>query len=102
MSYYWIKQLHVATVVFTIGFFALRLYWMRQQPQLVSRRWVRRVSVANDSLLLCAGITLAVLSGQYPLAAPWLTAKLLALLLYIGLGIFALRRGRSRRARSAR
>ena len=100
MSYYWIKQLHVATVIFTVVFFALRLQWALYRPALVKRRWVRRLSAANDTLLLVAGITLAVWSRQYPPAADWLTAKLVALVLYIGLGSMALTFARRRRARA--
>ena len=41
-------------------------------------------------------MTLAGLSGQWPLAQAWLSAKLLALLVYIGLGMVALHWGRTR------
>lgn len=99
MLYYWVKELHVATVIFTVSFFSIRLFWMYTGSGLVERRWVRRLSQANDSLLLIAGITLALMSHQYPLVMPWLTAKLLALLLYIILGMFALRWGRTRQQR---
>jgi len=100
MTYYWIRELHIATVIFTIGFFALRFHWMLHRPQLVSNKWVKNLSVVNDTLLLCAGIALGLLSHQYPFATPWLTAKLLALLLYIVLGSMALKRARSRRQRT--
>ena len=99
MSYYWIKQLHVATVVFTIAFFALRLQWALHRPALVKRRWVRRLAAGNDTLLLLAGISLAIWSRQYPLVADWLTAKLVALLVYILFGSMALTYARRRGAR---
>jgi len=99
MTYYWIRQLHIATVVFNICFFSLRFYWMLYHPPLVQRRWVRRLSQFNDTMLLTAGIAMAVMSRQYPFDAPWLTAKLLVLILYILLGTMALRLGRSRRER---
>jgi uncharacterized membrane protein SirB2 len=99
MSYYWIRQLHITTVVFTIGFFALRFYWMMFHPHLERQRWVRVASVTNDTLLLCAGIGMAVLSAQYPLVQPWLTAKLIGLILYIILGTLALKRARERNVR---
>jgi len=99
MTYYWIRQLHIATVVFNICFFSLRFYWMLYHPALVQKRWVRRLSQFNDTMLLTAGIAMAVMSHQYPFDAPWLTAKLLVLILYILLGTMALRLGRSRRER---
>ena len=46
----------------------------------------------NDTLLLSAAIALAVMSAQYPLVQPWLTAKVVALCLMLacvgGLGRF--------------
>ena len=86
MTYYWIRQLHIATVVFNICFFSLRFYWMLYHPALVQKRWVRRLSQFNDTMLLTAGIAMAVMSHQYPFDAPWLTTKLLVLILYILLG----------------
>lgn len=100
MTYYWIKQLHVATVVFTICFFVIRFYWMLRRPQRLGRRWVRQLSMWNDILLLSAGITMVILSHQYPFSSPWLTTKLLMLLLYIVLGSLALKYGRSRKTRT--
>lgn len=99
MNYLWLKQLHLATVAFTLAFFAIRFYWMLYRPELEYRPWVRPLSVANDTLLLAAGLSMAIISGQYPFALPWLTAKLIALLAYIVLGAFALRRGPTRRVR---
>lgn len=68
----------------------------RASPNL-RRRWVRIAAPVVDSVLLASAVTLAVLSRQYPFAQDWLTVKLLALLVYIGVGLFALRRAPSRR-----
>ena len=100
MIYYWIKQLHVATVVFTVAFFALRYYWMLRQSPLSRAAWPRDLSVLNDTLLLLAGISLATLSSQYPPQSSWLSAKLIALVVYIVLGSIALKRGKTRRVRT--
>ena len=56
-------------------------------------RWLRIAPHLVDTLLLTAAITLAWRSHQYPIAQTWLSAKVVALLLYIGLGTIALRRG---------
>lgn len=60
---------------------------------------VRVVPHVNDSLLLAAGVVLALRLQQYPLVHGWLTAKLVGLIVYIGLGLVALRFGRTRRVR---
>jgi uncharacterized membrane protein SirB2 len=100
MLYYWIKNAHLATVTFNIGFFMLRYFWMLNRSPLVQKRIIRRISQFNDTLLLLAGISMAILSSQYPFQSPWLTAKLIGLLVYIILGTLALRRARSHRART--
>lgn len=42
----------------------------------------------------------AWLTHQYPIAQPWLTAKLVALVMYIVLGTFALKHGHTLRVRA--
>ena len=70
---------------------------MQWRPHRVRRVWVRALAQINDTLLLIAGITLAVMSRQYPIEVPWLTAKLIALVTYIILGSLALRWAKNRR-----
>jgi uncharacterized membrane protein SirB2 len=54
-----------------------------------------------DTILLASAIALAVMIRQYPFAAPWITAKVVALVLYIVLGSIALKHGRTPRIRIA-
>lgn len=79
----------------------LRGWWMLRDDPRLARRWARTLPHVNDTLLLMAGVTLAVWSGQYPPASAWLTAKLSALLGYILLGALALRPGRPKALRVA-
>jgi len=60
---------------------------------------LRRLSYAIDTLLLGSAVLLAGILQQFPFVSSWLTAKLLLLVAYILLGIFALRRGRTRLTR---
>ncbi len=89
-QYLFVKNLHVTCVVLSISLFALRgvlqlrgVAW-RQWPLL---RWLPHLV---DTLLLSAAIWLSWRIAQYPLLHGWVTAKVLALLLYIVLGHFAL------------
>ena len=93
--------MHVSTVGISFSLFLLRGVWMLRDNARLNQRWVRVLPHVVDTLLLASAITLAVMSAQYPFQAPWLTAKVLALLLYIGLGMMALRRGRTRTIRTA-
>jgi uncharacterized membrane protein SirB2 len=101
MAYSLLKQLHLATIVLTLALFVLRGAWMMGNSPRLQARWVRIVPHVNDSLLLASGIGLAVLIRQYPLVNGWLTAKFFALIFYIALGTFALKRGKTRGQRIA-
>lgn len=94
-----LKTLHVGCAALSLGGFVLRGTWMLRSSPLLHHRLTRILPHLNDSVLLGAGIGLALLIGQYPLTHAWLTAKLLALLAYIVLGSIALKRGRTRRLR---
>ncbi len=99
MVYYWVKNLHLTTVTLNICIFMLRFYWMMQKSGWVHKKPVRYISVINDTLLLIAGISMTLMSQQYPFVAPWLTTKLVVLLVYIIFGSLAIKRGSSMRVR---
>ncbi len=99
MSYLLLKHLHVTCVVLSGLGFCLRGWWMLHDSSRLGQRLARVAPHVIDSLLLGSAITLAVLSGQYPFAQAWLTAKLFALLAYIFLGMMALKRGRTKAIR---
>ncbi len=88
--------MHLSTVAFNISFFTLRFYWMVNGSRLGKQAWTRYLSQFNDTLLLVAGISLAIMSQQYPLTHDWLTAKLVGLIFYIVAGTLALKRARSK------
>jgi uncharacterized membrane protein SirB2 len=104
VTYILIKQLHVACVILSISGFCLRgvlQFGVAQKSALARRlsaklRWLPHV---NDTVLLAAAITLAVMIEQYPFLDAWLTAKVLGLIAYIMLGSLALTPGRSIRLR---
>ncbi|MCX2981776.1 regulator SirB [Halieaceae bacterium IMCC14734] len=81
--------------------FILRGVWMLRGSPLLRLALTRRLAMSIDSLLLLSALGLATISGQWPLQQAWLSAKLAALLLYIGLGMVALHWGRNRVERGA-
>ncbi len=97
--YFAVKHLHVAAVALSFSLFMLRGYWMLNDSAMLQRRWVRIVPHINDTILLGAGIWLAVMLRQIPGVSGWLTAKIVALIVYIVLGTVALKRGRTRTGR---
>ncbi len=100
MNYLLLKHLHMTCAALSGALFLLRGLWMLQDSPRLGQRWVRTLPHLVDTVLLASAVTLAIWSAQYPLAQPWLTAKVGALLLYIVLGSVALKRGRSKPVRA--
>jgi uncharacterized membrane protein SirB2 len=100
-SFTFIKQLHLACAALSIGGFVLRGVWMLRASPLLKARLTRILPHVNDTLLFGAGLWLMVTTRQVPDQHPWLTAKLIAIVVYILLGMVALKRGRSPRIRAA-
>lgn len=95
---YWV---HVTCAWLSVAGFLLRGVWMVTGSPLRATRPARVLPHVLDTVLLGAAIVLATLSARWPFAVDWLTAKFLALLLYIGLGLVAFRFGRTPRVRIA-
>lgn len=99
MSYLSLKHLHVACVVLSGLGFCLRGWWMASGSPRLQARLTRVLPHVVDTVLLGSALTLAWMSGQYPFAQSWLTAKVFGLLAYIGCGAMALKRAPCRAAR---
>jgi len=101
MDFAALKAIHIATVAISYALFFVRGIWMLTGSPLLERRWVRVVPHVNDTVLLAAAIWMAIILQQYPGTQGWLTAKVAGLFAYIGLGMAALRYGRTRGVRLA-
>jgi uncharacterized membrane protein SirB2 len=86
-----IKNVHVVLAYLTVAGFALRGAWSFIDSPLKEQRWVRVAPHVIDTLLLVMGITLAFQLGVSPTGDPWLGTKIVGLLVYIGLGVLAMR-----------
>lgn len=97
-----LKLIHVSAVTASGSLFFLRglalnffaAKWPMSAP-------VRYASYTIDTVLLAAAIALTIVIRQYPFVDSWLTVKVLLLVVYIGLGTFGLKRGRTRGQRIA-
>lgn len=101
MEYPMLKHLHMSFALLSGSLFILRGVWMLRASAMLQRRWVRIAPHIVDTVLLASAIWLAVWSGQYPFEQGWLTAKVVALVGYIGLGMVALKRGKTPGVRAA-
>jgi len=95
-----LKAVHVGSAIFSITGFVLRGMWALQDSPLLKARTTRILPHVVDTVLLVSAIALALRSAQYPFVHAWLSAKVLALLVYIVLGSIALKYGRSRWVRT--
>ncbi len=95
-----IKALHVACVVLTGMLFTCRGLLMLAESEYTNHIVLRWTSYVIDTTLLIAGLLLMQITSQYPVTHDWLSVKLGLLIVYIVLGIYALRRGHSLRSRT--
>ena len=93
------KLLHTACVVCSGVLFSTRGALMWVESRWTNDAILRRLSYAIDTVLLGSAVSLVGILHQYPFVSSWLAAKVLLLVVYIMLGIFALRRGRTRLTR---
>lgn len=96
-----LKFIHVGCVILSLASFTLRASWMLTAPARLRERWVRIAPHMIDTVLLASAVALAFQIKQGPFVHHWLTAKVLALVVYIVLGSIALKRGKTRRVRIA-
>ena len=95
-----IKFVHVAAVILSGSLFALRGSLMLVRSRFTHHPALRYLSYVIDTILLTAALMLVAILHQYPFVQAWLTVKVLLLAVYIVLGVFALRRGRTRAVRA--
>ena len=97
--YFLIKHIHQGSALLSLSLFVLRGIWMMGWPHLLQARLVKIVPHIIDSVLLASALILAWVLQQYPFVHGWVTAKVIALLVYIVLGSIALKRGRTLQVR---
>lgn len=94
-----VKAIHLVCASLSITLFTIRGVWHLRASERLKLAWVRVAPHVVDALLLLSGIVMVLWTGQYPGAVPWLTVKLVAVVVYIGLGMLAFRFAPSRTSR---
>ena len=94
-----LKGFHMSCASLSLGLFVWRGMRVLHHRPIASMLWARIVPDTVDALLLGSGVALAWWLHQIPFESPWLTAKLAAVVLYIGLGFVVMRFGRSQGVR---
>lgn len=91
-----ILKIHVITVLLSIAGFIFRGLLMLGNSPMLQKKWLKIAPHVNDTILLVSAILLVTKTGMYPTEQPWLMAKIIGLLVYIGLGMMAFRFGKTR------
>ncbi len=92
MNYYaTLKLAHVACVVISGSLFIVRYARFRMYPDQPLPKALKVLPHINDTVLLASAIGMLSLIGLNPFITPWLLAKIVALVLYIALGVICMR-----------
>jgi uncharacterized membrane protein SirB2 len=96
MLYVGLKHLHTTVATLTVLLFVLRGGWMVAGSSMLQRKWVRILPHVIDTTLLLTAFAVAWIGWRYPEQLHgWITAKVVALVVYIVLGVIAFKRGRT-------
>jgi uncharacterized membrane protein SirB2 len=95
-----IRSLHILAITLSGSLFALRGLGVLAGARWPQAAMVRYLSYTIDTALLTTALMLWTLLPAGVFANHWLTLKLVLVAAYVVLGMFALRRGRTPRARA--
>ena len=101
MDYFAVKAIHQAAVILSVTGFSARGLGSLLSARWVSGRLAKTLPHVVDAVLLGSALWLAWTLRLTPAAAPWLLAKIIGLLGYIGLGMVALKPTRPAPVRAA-
>lgn len=99
--FHYIKIVHISCITLTFFSFTLRGFWMLTDSPLLHMRSVKIIPHFIDTVLLATGLTLALSLYDAFYREGWLMLKLMAMVLYIVLGGYALNYGKTKLARAA-
>jgi uncharacterized membrane protein SirB2 len=101
MDYGALKLVHQSAVVLSFAGFFARGAGMLAEAAWVRSRSARTLPHVVDTVLIVSAIALVWRLRLSPATAPWIAAKVAGLVVYIALGMIALRFGRTRAIRAA-
>ena len=101
MDYSTIKLIHESAVALSFAGFFARGLGMLGNAAWIRHRLAKTLPHVVDTVLILSAIALAWMLRLTPTNAPWIAAKIGGLVVYIGLGLLALRFGRTKAIRAS-
>lgn len=98
MTYMALKHLHMTAAGLSILFFIIRAFWSVSGSSCLQNRFVRIAPHVIDTVLLVCGLALAGMLGAAA-NQPWLLTKIVLLVVYIVVGSYAIKRGKTASSR---
>ena len=95
------KVAHITCALLSIAGFSIRGYWIATDNTLQRHPVSKTLPHIIDTGLLGSAIAMLAMWQVSPFATSWLTAKIVALLVYIALGMVAMRFGKTKTIRMA-
>jgi uncharacterized membrane protein SirB2 len=95
-----LKTIHLTCAILSISGFLVRGYWMLTGSPLLQARVTKILPHLVDTILLVSAVWMTIIIQQFPFVNAWLTAKLMALVVYIVFGTVALKRGKTKGIRT--
>ena len=86
-----VLTLHVVAAFLSISGFIFRGILHLSSSDLLNKKWLKISPHVNDTILIISAIVLLQRADLSILNTPWLQAKIVALILYITLGLIAFR-----------
>jgi uncharacterized membrane protein SirB2 len=101
MDYVTLKVIHQSAVAISFAGFFARGIGMLGDAAWVQHRLAKTLPHLVDTVLIVSAIWLAAILRLTPSGSPWIGAKIAGLFVYIGIGMVALRFGRTKRVRAS-
>jgi len=95
-EYFAIKFIHISCATFSILGFTIPGWLVNNKNGRLDSFIANVLPLFIDTVLLVSAIALVMLSGQYPISNLWITVKIVALLVYIGVGVCFIRLTRTK------
>ena len=94
--YEFVKYIHVTAITLSISGFIFRVFLKLNDSPYQTKYWFKKLPHKVDIILLASALTMVYILGVNPFTTFWIAEKIIGLLIYIMLGMVALRWGKTK------